>query len=180
MLVVTVLINHYYCHSRITTTIARTGIDPSSLTSTVATASQISSVASAPASTTVPADATLIFRSPQELLLLPKRDCCFCSWNDSVPRSTQCCRSNIPPLLLLLQYLLTIAHLQCCFRSSIYYSACCCNQGLGHSCLGSWIIAVSRSIANLRCWNSSFQFLDRPNAITAPTETSDAGTVQFL
>ena len=80
VLVVTVLINHYYCHSRITTTIARTGIDPSSLTSTAATASQTSSVASAPASTTVPADATLIFRSPQELLLLPKRDSyCFCS-----------------------------------------------------------------------------------------------------
>ena len=44
VLVVKVSINHYYCHSSITTTIASPGIDPSSLTSTAATASRRSPV----------------------------------------------------------------------------------------------------------------------------------------
>ena len=43
VLVVKVLINHYYCHSSITTTIASLGIDPL-LTSIAATASRRSPV----------------------------------------------------------------------------------------------------------------------------------------
>lgn len=64
-----------------------------------------------------------------------------CRQHRSVPWSTHWCYcSNIPSLQLLLQHLLTIPDIQCCFCSSICYSVlqccfcyivCCRNQGRG-------------------------------------------------